>query len=157
MRELIPSGWNELDHYEPTRTRNLHFTKIRTQPWVHAGHPHGQLWVDELAMMLDAGALDEAEVEEEVRLGYVRPSLLPQLGLGGEKAGAGTANVRAKSNPELLVAYDRASGFVAHRKLVARFAERKRAIARFHCQQASARHPWLGPWHRLVFRLRYGD
>jgi hypothetical protein len=156
MRELIPSGWNDLDHYEAGRTRNLHFTKIRTQPWVFAAHPHGQLWIDEVRMMLDAGELDEAELEEEVRLGYLRPSLLPQLGLGAEGIRLREANVQSQLKPDLLLAYDNASGFIAHRKLIARAAERKRAIARFRCEQASARHPWLGPWHRLVYRLRYG-
>jgi len=156
MQERIVTGWNDLDRYEPGRTRNLHYTEIRTQPWVYAAHPLGQLWVDELALMLDSGAISAAELEEEVRLGYVRPSLLPQLGLGGETPD-GRATARPKGlDPELLLAFDKASGFVAHKELLARFAERKRAIAKFRCEQASARHPWLGPWHRLRFRLRYG-
>jgi hypothetical protein len=157
MQELIVSGWNDLDHYDPERTRNLHFTEIRTQPWVYAAHPNGQLWVDEVLQMLASGALGKNEVEEEVRLGYVRPSLLPQLGLSDD-AQAGIIRAALPGlKPELLLAYDRAAGFVAHRELLARFAERKHAIARFRCQQACARHPLLAPWHRLVFRLRYGD
>lgn len=155
MRELIATGWNDLDQYDPARTRNLHYTEIRTQPWVFAGHPHGQLWVDEVALMLESGALSESGLDEEVRLGHVRPSLLPQLGLDSDARNASAPQVAG--NPALLLAYDQACGFVAHRKLLARFAERKRAIARHRCEQASARQPWLGPWHRLVFRLRYGD
>ena len=157
MQERIVTGWNDLDRYEPGRTRNLHYTEIRTQPWVFAAHPLGYLWVDELALMLDAGAITESELEEEVRLGYVRPSLLPQLGLGSEMPGGQTAARPKDLDPKLLLAFDQASGFVAHKELLARFAARKRAIAWFRCEQASARHPWLGPWHRLRFKLRYGD
>jgi hypothetical protein len=148
MRELIPQGWNELDHFEPGRTRNIHYTKIVTQPWVYAAHPHGKPWVDEVALMLREGALSAERLREEVELGYVRPSLLAELGLEtGTPAGA---------DPQLLVAYDHAAGFVPHRKLQARFAERKRAIARAECAERSARRPWLGWWYRLRYRWRHG-
>jgi hypothetical protein len=157
LRELLAGGWNELDHYQPGHTRNLHFTEIRTQPWVYAAHPHGQLWVDELARMLEAGAIGAAEIEEEVRLGYARPSLLPQLGLGSGELAPGATAQPALLSAELMLAYDRASGFVAQRELLARYRERKRAIAAHACLQASARHPWLAPWYRLRFRWRCGD
>jgi hypothetical protein len=156
MRERVAQGWNELDQCQPGQTRNLHYTEIRTQPWVHAAHPHGQLWVDELARMVDAGAIGTPEIEEEVRLGYARPSLLPQLGIGAEAGAGATTAWPTPANPALMLAYDRASGFIAHRELLARYAERKRAIAEFGCQQASARRPWLAPWYRLRWRWRYG-
>lgn len=52
--------------------------------------------------------------------------------------------------------YDRAQGFVAHRRLLQRFAERKRAIRRLRCEQACARRPWLAPAYRCLLRLREG-
>lgn len=149
MRELLAAGWNELDHFEPGRTRNIHYTKILTQPWVHAAHPHGRRWVDEVALMLREGALTAQHLREEVELGYVRPSLLVELGLEGEHAPASV-------DPQLLLAYDNAAGFVPHRKLQARFAERKRAVARAECDERSARRPWLGWWYRLRYRWRHG-
>ena len=152
MRELIPRGWNELDHFEPGRTRNIHYTKIRTQPWVYAMHPHGRPWVEEVRRMLAEGKLDPAQLREEVRLGYVRPSLLAELGLEGLPAGA-----PARLEPQALLAYDAAAGFVPHRKLQARFAERKRAIARAECAERSARRPWLGWWYRARYRWRHGE
>ena len=157
MRELIASGWNDLDHYRAGHTRNLHYTEIRTQPWVYAAHPHGQLWIDELTRMLDAGALHANEVLEEIRLGHARPSLLTQLGLDREGRALPAAQRGTALDLEALVAADRASGFVAHRTLLARFAARKRAMARLRCEQRSARHPLLAPWYRLVLRLRHGD
>lgn len=155
MRELVVAGWNDLDHYTAGRTRNLHFTKIRTQPWVHAGHPDNRLWVDEVRLMLQEGALSAAELEEEVARGYLRPSLLAELGLEG--AGAAPAGL----DPKLLQAYDDAAGFVPHRLLQARFAARKEAIARAECEADSARRPWLAWWYRLRYarrqRLRASD
>lgn len=156
MRELIASGWNDLDHYRAGHTRNLHYTEIRTQPWVYAAHPHGQLWIDELTRMLEAGALHADDVLEEIRLGHARPSLLTQLGLDREGGALPGARFGRALDLEELAAADRASGFVAHRTLLARFAERKRAMARLRCEQASARHPWLAPWYRLALRLRHG-
>jgi hypothetical protein len=150
MRELIPAGWNELDRFEPGRTRNIHYTKIVTQPWVYAAHPHGQKWVDEVRGMLASGALSAGELREEVELGYLRPSMLLQLGLEGEAA-AGA------QDPQVLLAYDNAAGFVPHHKLQARFAARKRAIALAECTERSARRPWLGWWYRLRFHYRHGN
>ncbi len=152
MRELIVDGWNDLDDYQSGSTRNLHFTKIQTQPWVYAAHPRGQLWVDEAARVVAAGVVSAAAIVEEVRLGYARPSLLLQLGI--DASGATTATpVR---DTDALLAHDRNAGFVAHRMLVARKADRKRAIARADCERASARRPWLAPWYRLLLKLRQG-
>jgi hypothetical protein len=151
MRELIPAGWNELDHFEPGRTRNLHYTKIVTQPWVYAAHPHGQLWVDEVQRMLQSGALAAEELRGEVALGYLRPSILVELGIEGSPAAGHGGHA-----PQALLAYDNAAGFVPHRKLQARFAARKRAIALAECNERSARRPWLGWWYRLRFRYRHG-
>ena len=148
MRELVPAGWNELDHFEPGRTRNIHYTKIVTQPWVHAAHPHGKPWIDEVARMLKDGALSAEEIREEVRLGYVRPSLLAELGI------AEGGNAPASLDAQALIDFDRAAGFVPHRKLQARFAERKRAIAQADCEERSARRPWLGWYYRLRYRRK---
>lgn len=148
MRELLPPGWNDLDRYDPARTRNLHFTEIRTQPWVSPQHPHGGLWVDALRRMLDAQAIDADTLRDEVELGYARPSLLLELGLVPAPADALT--------PKALAAHDESQGFVAHRKLLARFAERKRAIARFERDRAVAAGGPRALWQRLRYRLRHG-
>ncbi|HET9484034.1 MAG TPA: hypothetical protein VFO79_08760 [Xanthomonadales bacterium] len=143
IAERIPAGWNALDAYDPATTRNLHYTEIRTQPWVCATHPHGGLWVAELRAMLAAGAIGADAVRTEVALGYARPSLLVELGL-----------VPGATDAASLAAHDRAAGFVAHRKLLARFAERKRAARLAERDAAIARRPWLAPWYRLRHALR---
>ena len=143
IAERIPAGWNMLDAYEPGTTRNLHYTEIRTQPWVHARHPHGALWIDALRAMLADGAIAADLVRAEVDAGHARPSLLVELGL--EPGARDLAS---------LEAYDRARGFVAHAKLLARFAERKRAARLAERDAAIAHRPWLAPWYRLRHALR---
>ena len=145
MREAIPNGWNDLDEFDPQRTRNLHYTEIKTQPWVFPRHPLGHLWTQALARMLAEGGIDASAVREEVALGYVRPSLLVELGL---EAGADAAS------GESLTAYDAARGYVAHRRLLERFARRKRAIARYRRDHA---HGVDALWKRISYRLRYGS
>lgn len=143
IAERIPAGWNSLDALDPATTRNLHYTEIRTQPWVCATHPHGGVWVRELRAMLDAGAIDPARVRAEITLGHARPSLAIELGL--EEGATDAAS---------LVAHDRAAGFVAHRTLLERFAARKRAARLAERDAAIARTPWLAPWYRLRHALR---
>ncbi len=141
--ERIPAGWNALDSYDPATTRNVHYTEIRTQPWVHVGHPHAAPWLAELEHALAAGAIDAAMLRTEVAEGYARPSLLIELGL--EPGARDCAS---------LAAHDRAAGFVAHRKLIARFAARKRAVRLAERDAAIAQRPWLAPWYRFKHALR---
>jgi hypothetical protein len=143
MADRIPAGWNDLDRYDAQRTRNIHFTEIRTQPWVCATHPLGHLWVDELRRLLAHNALDSAVLREEVREGHARPSLLIELGL---------ADGADPKQPGQLEAYDLARGYVAHRRLLERFRERKRAIKDFVRSQAIARRPWLAWYYRMRYR-----
>jgi hypothetical protein len=150
MKEVLPSGWNDLDAFRPGITRNLHYSRIRTQPWVYAGHRDGAPWIEEVRRMLSAGALTADEVHEEVRQGYARPSLLLELGLAPVPAGLDVGDAAA------LGTYDTAQGFVPHRKLVARADERRRAIARLQRDDASQRQPWLRWWHRARYRWRHG-
>lgn len=147
MAERIPAGWNDLDHYDPARTRNLHYTEIRTQPWVAAGHPHGRLWIDALRRAMADGAVDEALVRGEIAAGYARPSLALELGI---ESTAGVAPVDARA----LAAFDRAQGHVAQRHLLERFAARKRAIRERERDEAIARRPWLAPFYRLRHAVR---
>ena len=141
----IPAGWNTLDAYDPAQTRNIHFTEVRTQPWVCVTHPHGGLWIAELRVMLATGAIDARTIRDEVAHGYVRPSLLVELEI---EHGASPAD------HDSLAAYDAGRGFVAHRALLERFAARKRAARVAERDAAIARQPWLAPWYRLRHALR---
>jgi len=147
MVERIPAGWNDLDTYDPARTRNLHYTEIRTQPWVTAGHPCGQLWIDALRRAMADGAVTVDLVRGEIAEGYARPSLTLELGLDA------APGVDARDGAA-LAAFDRARGYVAHRRLLERFAARKRAIRERERDEAIARRPWLSPFYRLRHAIR---
>lgn len=147
IRDGLPNGWNDLDVYRPGITRNLHFTEIRLQPWVHPGHPHGALWVNALKTLLEDNAISEHELHTEIAEGYLRPSILRELEL---------STAPASADPATLLAHDRAQGFVPNGRLLARFAERKRADAARKRDEAIAKQPWLAFWHRFRHRLRYG-
>lgn len=147
IRDDLPNGWNDLDMYRSGVTRNLHFTEIRIQPWVHPGHPHGGLWVRALKELLECGDIQEHDLREEITQGFLRPSILRELGL---------AKMPTAATPAALLDYDRAQGFVPNGRLLARFAERKRADAARKRDEAIAQRPWLAPWYRLRHRLRYG-
>lgn len=79
IRAAIPSTWNSLERYVPGETGLLHYTDMPTQPWVSLDNPNGHIWVQDLIAMIDAGFESSALVEQQVSLGFVRPSLLYQL------------------------------------------------------------------------------
>lgn len=143
----LPNGWNDLDIYRPGTTCNLHYTEIRTQPWVYPCHPHGGLWVKQVRALLDSGEITPDELDIEIAEGYLRPSILRELGLSDRPA---------KSDPASLLAWDRAKGFVPNGRLLRRFAERKKADAARRRDEAIRRRPWLAFWYRLRHRLRHG-
>ena len=119
LQDRLPLGWNSLDELTD-ETRLLHYTKIKTQPWVYPCHPLGYVWIDELKSMLRSGALSEQEVRDEVAKGHVRPSLLIELDLDSERP----AN---QYDPQALLRYDQKAGFVIHKKLYADMEAKRRA------------------------------
>jgi hypothetical protein len=76
---IVDPRWNMLDRYEEGKTALLHYTDGPRQPWVSTEHPLGYLWVRELLAAIDARFVTHTEIEEAVRAGHVRPSLLFQV------------------------------------------------------------------------------
>jgi hypothetical protein len=79
VRAGIDSTWNSLERYVPGETGLLHYTDMPTQPWVSLDNPNGSIWVRDLIAAVDSGLIPRTFIEEHVRLGFVRPSLLYQL------------------------------------------------------------------------------
>jgi hypothetical protein len=75
----IDPAWNSLERYEEGQTGLLHYTDMPTQPWVSRENPLGHLWMRDLIAAVDGGFVTRQHVEEQVRQGFVRPSLLYQL------------------------------------------------------------------------------
>lgn len=75
----IPHTWNSLERYVPGETKLVHFTDMHTQPWIHALHPLGDVWVRELLEGIDEGAISASMVQDHIAKGWVRPSLDHQV------------------------------------------------------------------------------
>jgi hypothetical protein len=94
----LEAEWNDLDRCDE-RTRLLHYTNLRTQPWLtglpyrghfvgrgfygalrflhlngrHRPHPHEDVFLELLRESVEAGEIKEADIHEEIRLGRLRP------------------------------------------------------------------------------------
>jgi Glycosyl transferase family 8 len=86
VRAAIDPSWNSLERYVEGETGLLHYTDMPTQPWVSADNRNGFLWMRDLRRGVEKGFISRAYVEEHVRQGYVRPSLLYQLDHGVDDA-----------------------------------------------------------------------
>lgn len=56
----LPPGWNSLDRLAKD-TRVLHYTNVQSQAWSNLTHPHRDLWEEELASAIRAGAVPFGE------------------------------------------------------------------------------------------------
>ena len=75
----LDPGWNSLEQYSEEKTSLIHYTDMPTQPWVYPDHPFGHLWMRDLLEAVEMGKIPLEFIEEEVRKGHVRPSLVPQV------------------------------------------------------------------------------
>jgi hypothetical protein len=115
----LPFEWNSLEYWDAD-TKLLHYTDMKTQPWVSPRNRLGHFWIDELRTMLDSGAIAWSTVEAEVGLGYFRPSLLDELRSGP----TAWDETRAMD----FVAADGKAGFVIHAEVFRRKRAREEAV-----------------------------
>ena len=76
---VIEPEWNSLEQYKDDQTALLHYTDMNKQPWVSSENPLGYLWVRTLRQAVVEGAISRAFIEDEVRLGHIRPSIIYQI------------------------------------------------------------------------------
>ena len=133
IARTIPADWNRLEHFPPT-TGLLHYTIMPTQPWVSARNPLGHIWIEEVRRMIDEGALDRARVQQEIDLGYFRPSLMREID-------EGPMTEPDEERIQDLEAIDRAAGYVPHRTVQEFDRKRAKAIADYERQLARERGP----------------
>ncbi|MEO1445541.1 MAG: glycosyltransferase [Cyanobacteria bacterium J06635_11] len=82
IRYAVPFEWNSMEHYQRGKTSLIHYTDMSTQPWVNTQNQNGDLWLNEVRLMIETGALTPAELQQEIDLGYFRPSLMIDLRFG---------------------------------------------------------------------------
>jgi hypothetical protein len=95
-RAAVDSSWNSLERFQAAETCLVHYTDMGTQPWVSTENPLGHLWVGDLLEAIDSGVLTREYVEDHVRKGFVRPSLLFQVDEHLEDPGRVPSEVRRR-------------------------------------------------------------
>ena len=121
VREILPITWNCMDWYEEGLTKNIHYTRIETQPWVSPLHPYSNVWMDELKRMLADGSMDEAFIRKEVAIGFVRPSLLVELGFESWPVGK-------PQTSGTLLGVDEQAGYKMHDEMIVRETKRHKRL-----------------------------
>lgn len=74
----VPFEWNSLEHWDET-TCLVHYTDVYTQPWTSCNNKFGYVWFDEVRRMLMEEKVTEAQIQDEIDLGYFRPSLMRDI------------------------------------------------------------------------------
>jgi hypothetical protein len=101
---------------------------MRTQPWVSTKNPIGWVWVNEVRRMLHEGAMNRERIEEDVRLGYIRPSLLIELDFDVD---AGTPD---EKRLKMLERIDKEAGYVMHKEVYENKRRRSEAIKAYEAK-----------------------
>ncbi len=121
----VPFEWNSLEHYD-AQTRLIHYTDMGTQPWVSVKNHNSELWLNEVRLMLTQGALTVSKIQNEIDLGYFRPSLLRDL-----KWRHWLPKFARSYHDRAAQAFDALQGFVPHKAVYEAKRKRKKAVQDF--------------------------
>jgi hypothetical protein len=148
----IPFAWNSLETYEPRTTGLIHYTDMNTQPWVNPANPHGWLWLEEVRRMIAAGALSMAEIEQEIALGYFRPSLAVEL----REFDGGRARPITAEEARRYQKSDDDAGYRRHRAVYEAAHKRQQAVAEYEARLARQAGAAAAIAHAATDTLRNG-
>jgi len=132
IRYAVPFVWNSLEHFD-AETRLIHYTDMDTQPWVSPANRNGPLWLNEVRLMLETGALDLPQVRTEIELGYFRPSLLHELDEAPHRGGWSQAAA------DRYAEIDNRAGFIKHSEVHRRRRARIEAIKHYEVKRRQRR------------------
>ncbi len=71
----LPPAFNDLDRYDPHRTKIIHYTDLPNQPWKRTGHRHEHVFRRALRSAYLAGAIDLDTVEADIRSGHIHEQM----------------------------------------------------------------------------------
>ncbi len=123
INRSLARTWNSMDYWDEN-VNLIHFTNTPTQPWVSLDNPFGYIWVNYLKSMIESGIISFEEVENEINLGYIRPSLSQEL--KGK-----TATLSDSIYLQKLKKSDIQSGYVPHRDVLKWNILRNKAIQEY--------------------------
>jgi hypothetical protein len=78
----LPPRWNSLERYTKNETSLVHYTDMSRQPWLTVDNPLCGLWCEGLLDAIADGFVSREFVAQELRRGWVRPSLGYQVRCG---------------------------------------------------------------------------
>lgn len=128
----VPFEWNSLEHWD-TETRLIHYTDVYTQPWTECGNKFGFLWFDEVRRMLSERKLSEANIANEIALGYFRPSLIRDI-----KYRHLIPPFLHKIWDKINMVSDKSSGYVKHKDVYEAKRKRIKAIKAYEAKLAES-------------------
>lgn len=78
----VPPQWNHLEHYEPSKTKLVHYTVVPTQPWKNDENPLRGLWESAFEEAKLAQIVRQDDIHRLARAGHIKRSLagLPPAG-----------------------------------------------------------------------------
>lgn len=144
VASTIPTRWNSLEHWDES-TCLLHYTDVERQPWTSSGNPLDGKWLDEVRRMLDDGSLSWSDVQQEIDLGHLRPSLVHDL-RWGSKVPRHARSVWRRMNGEL----DRLRGYRPHRDVLERKRQREALLSAQGRGGSRKRKRQPSRWDRLL-------
>jgi len=121
----IPFEWNSLEYFDED-TCLIHYTDMGTQPWVSTRNPLGEIWFKEVRRMIADGSLDPVVLENEIRAGHFRPSLMRDIRYG-HRIPRFLHSLFNKKN----ALFDSISGYEPHRSVYAKKRERNQTIKEY--------------------------
>lgn len=74
----IDPNWNSFD-YADEKTKLIHYTNLRTQPWKFAGHKHEELWFRYFNEAMKAGLIVRPDVDKTLSRAYARQDILNRV------------------------------------------------------------------------------
>lgn len=124
IKRNIPRSWNSMDYWDSS-VDLIHYTNVPTQPWVSIDNPYGYIWVNYLKEMIHEGSITIDEIEKEIKLGYIRPSLAVEL------TGKTVTPESENSYIKQLKSVDANKSYVPHREVMAWNEKRLKAIKEY--------------------------
>jgi lipopolysaccharide biosynthesis glycosyltransferase len=92
----LDPNWNSFDHVDE-KTRLIHYTNLRTQPWKFAGHAHEALWFTYFHEARKAGVISNADIDKTLARAYARQDIMDPVSPTTLKMAAGTFGGSAAS------------------------------------------------------------
>lgn len=73
----IPYEWNHIDFHEEYRTKILHYSDLRRQPWFYPEHPCAYIWHNELVQAAQSGYVTKEMLQTARKLFSKKRGLHP--------------------------------------------------------------------------------